>query len=220
MMIEDFGARVASVWAGMQPHTRRMVESALQLTPASAGNTNRSVTGTMTGTVATAPYDSRAEKELSILLSALDERVSEAEHKPATLSTEQIRELKRTADACAIVLQNQAQSAEAFAQLIERSIKTRAFSQIDALADTIQARLAPSEICELTRHTNPAVRALAQEALALSSTATLVELLSDQVDSDAARSALERQAKEYGSDEARWIVNALDRTDADEDEDE
>jgi hypothetical protein len=44
--------------------------------------------------------------------------------------------------------------------------------------------------------------------------------LSDQVDSDAARSALERQAKEYGSDEARWIVNALDRTDADEDEDE
>ncbi|HVG38323.1 MAG TPA: hypothetical protein VM870_03485 [Pyrinomonadaceae bacterium] len=171
-------------------------------------------------TVAAAPYDSRGEKELSNLLSALDERASEAESRPTTLNDEQVRELKRTADATATVLQNQAQSAEAFAQLIERSIRARAFARIDALADTIQSRLAPSEICELTRHQNPAVRALAQEALALSSTATLVDLLSDQIDCDAARAALERQARDYGSDEARWIVNALERTDGEDEDDE
>jgi hypothetical protein len=43
----------------------------------------------------------------------------------------------------------------------------------------------------------------------------LVSLLSDPVDSEIARDALRRQAVEYGSEEARQIVNALDQVDLD-----
>jgi hypothetical protein len=45
----------------------------------------------------------------------------------------------------------------------------------------------------------------------------LVTLLSDPVDTDIAREALRKQANEFGSDEARQIVNALDQSDASED---
>jgi hypothetical protein len=38
-------------------------------------------------------------------------------------------------------------------------------------------------------------------------------LLNDPVDSDTARAALRRQVVEYGSEEARQIVNALDQAD-------
>lgn len=207
MMMEDFGAQVASVWAGMRPHTRRLVESALQ-------SPNYGVARALPAT----PYDSRAERELSILLKALDERA--ASSRSAVLNAEQSRELKRMANACATLLQNQAQSAEAFAQLIERAVGAHDYARIDYLADTISGRLAPSELCELTRHAAPAVRAIGQEALSQTSTSTLVNLLGDQVDAAAARDALERQAKDYGSDEARWIVSALDRSDADAEEDE
>ncbi|MEJ7615860.1 MAG: hypothetical protein WKF30_02540 [Pyrinomonadaceae bacterium] len=208
MIMEDFGAQVASVWAGMRPHTRRLIESALQ-------SPNYGVARALPAT----PYDSRAERELSVLLKALDERAASPSSN-ALLNAEQSRELKRMADACATLLQNQAQSAEAFAQLIERAINTHDYARIDYLADTISGRLAPSELCELTRHAAPAVRAIGQEALSQTSTSTLVNLLGDQVDAATAREALERQAKDYGSDEARWIVSALDRSDADAEEDE
>jgi hypothetical protein len=46
----------------------------------------------------------------------------------------------------------------------------------------------------------------------------LVELLGDPVDSDVARNALELQADDYGSEEARWVVSALERADASEEE--
>jgi hypothetical protein len=41
----------------------------------------------------------------------------------------------------------------------------------------------------------------------------LAGLLNDPIDSDTARAALRRQVVEYGSEEARQIVNALDQAD-------
>jgi hypothetical protein len=46
----------------------------------------------------------------------------------------------------------------------------------------------------------------------------LIGLLADPVDADVARDALERQADEYGSEEARQIVRLLDQADLLEDD--
>jgi hypothetical protein len=205
MMIEDFGARVVSVWEGLRQTTRSLIVGALQSPPAVAAQPPRKVM----------PYDARADWELSRLLSALEERARDA---TASLNPEQARELRRMADTCAAVLQNQTQSAEVFAQLVERALSLHDYARIDALADALAVRFAPSEICELARHTDVIVRALAQEALAQAPTTLLVELLADPVDSDVAREALERQAAEYGSEAARHIVNALHLADIAEDD--
>ena len=90
----------------------------------------------------------------------------------------------------------------------------RDYARLDALADSL-TRFAPSEICELARSQDVVVRALANEALALFPTSVLVSLLSDPVDSEIGRDALRRQAVEYGSEEARQIVSALDQVDLD-----
>jgi hypothetical protein len=42
----------------------------------------------------------------------------------------------------------------------------------------------------------------------------LIGLLSDPVDSEIGRDALRRQAQDYGSEEARQIVNALAQVDS------
>ena len=83
VMIEDFGARVASVWEGMRPTTRSLIVGALQSSNAGAGaaSTTRN---------SGSPYDARADWELSRLLAALDERATEA---GASLNAEQAREL-------------------------------------------------------------------------------------------------------------------------------
>jgi hypothetical protein len=208
MTIEDFGARVASVWQGLRPSTRSLVERALaaSLPPASPNANARAETS----------YDARSEWELSRLLAALDERA--AERGPSVLSADQTRDLSRVAETCVRVLHREARSAEVFAQLFERALRSRDYARVDALADVMAGRLAPSELCELARNANPAVRAVAQEALLQLPTGALVGLLGDPVDSETARNALEGQADEYGSEEARWIVNALDQADeADED---
>jgi len=208
VMIEDFGARVVSVWQGLRPSTRSLVERALSSSqpPANINPAPRAETS----------YDARSEWELSRLLAALDERA--AETGVSVLSAEQTRELSRMAETCASVLHHGARSAEVFAQLLGRALRSRDYVRVDALADVMTARLAPSELCELARCPDPAVRAVAQEALLQLPTASLVGLLGDPVDSDTARYALEGQADEYGSEEARWIVNALDQADeADED---
>lgn len=207
-MIEDFGARVVSVWEGMRPTTRSLIVGALQSSNAGAGaaSTTRN---------SGSPYDARADWELSRLLAALDERATEA---GASLNAEQARELRRMAETCAVVLQHQTQSAEVFAQLVERAFGLHDYARIDALADALAARFAPSEVCELARYPHVVVRALAQESLAQSPTAMLIGLLTDPVDSDVARDALERQAEEYGSDQARQIVHLLNQADMAEDE--
>jgi hypothetical protein len=208
MMIEDFGARVASVWEGLRSTTRNLVEKALQSSLAGSAVTQPP-------RAEGRPYDARADWELSRLLSALDERAREA---GASLNAEQAKELRRMADTTALVLQSQTQSAEIFAQLVARAYRMHDYARIDQLADALTARFAPTEICELARCNNAVVRALAQEALAQAPISLIVGLLVDPVDSEIAREALERQAIEYGSEEARRIVNVLDQADAVEDD--
>ena len=200
--MEDFGGRLASVWSELRPTTRGLVERALQ-TPsgsAAARNTN----------AANAPYDARADLELSRLLAALDERALET---GASLETEKENQLRRMAETCAAVLQEKTRSAEVFAQLVHRADSQRDYARIDALADAL-AGFAPSEICELARSQDVVVRALANETLAQFPTNALVGLLGDPVDSEVARDALRRQAIDYGSEEARQIVNALAQVDS------
>jgi hypothetical protein len=211
MTIEDFGARVVSVWQGLRPSTRNLVVRALTTTtpaPQTTAAANASRTD--------AAYDPRSEWELSRLLAALDERADEKTG--ARLSDEQSRDLLRIAETCASVLQRQARSAEVFSQLLSRAVRAKDYTRVDALADVMSARLVPSELSEMARDPNPSVRAVAQEALLQLPTSTLVSLLGDPVDADTARSALEAQAVEYDSEEARIIVHALEQVEEDEED--
>ena len=99
-------------------------------------------------------------------------------------------ELRRIADTCAAVLQEKSRSADVFAQLVRRADKQRDYKRIDALADSL-TQFAPSEICELARSQDVVVRALSSEALAQFPTQVLIGLLSDPVDSEIARDALQ-----------------------------
>ncbi len=204
--MEDFGGRLASVWSELRPTTRGLVERALQppnAPPAPARNPNPN-----------APYDARADHELSRLLAALDERAQETN---ASLEAEKENQLRHIADTCAAVLQEKTRSAEVFAQLVRRADGQRDYKRIDALADALTG-FAPSEICELARSPDVVVRALANESLAQFPTSVLIGLLSDPVDSEIARDALRRQAIDYGSEEARQVVNALAQVDASNDD--
>src|SRR2546423_15687263 len=122
MTIEDFGARVASVWQGLRPSTRSLVERALTTTtaaPQAAAAANASRTD--------AAYDARSEWELSKLLAALDER---ADEKTGTrLSDEQSRDLLRVAETCASVLHRQARTAEVFSQLLGRALRVKDYAR-------------------------------------------------------------------------------------------
>jgi hypothetical protein len=198
LTIEDFGGRVATVWSELRPTTRGLVELALQ---------NSSTTSSPARNV---PYDPRADLELSRLLTALDDRASET---GTSLETEKGNELRRVADTCAAVLQEKTQSAEVFTQLVRRAHQQRDYARIDTLADALISRFAPSEICELSRSDDLIVRALANEAMAQVPVSVLVALLSDPVDSEIARAALQRQATEYGSEEARQVLNAINHID-------
>jgi hypothetical protein len=204
--MKDFGGRLESVWSELRPTTRGLVERALQTPsnpPAPLRNPNSK----------NAPYDARADHELSRLLTALDESALET---GAALETEKEIQLRHMADTCAVVLQEKTRSAEVFEQLVRRASDRRDYARIDALADSL-AGFAPSEICELARSQDVVVRALANETLAQFPTSALVGLLGDPVDSEIARDALRRQALEYGSEEARQIVNALAQVDASDD---
>jgi hypothetical protein len=210
MSLQDFGARVASVWEGLRPSTRNLVERAFLAaqSPTGANVSKPSRTG--------APYDARSEWELSRLLTALDERAAEKD--AGTMSAELSSQLSRLAETCAGVLHQQARSAEVFAQLFERAFRSKNYKRVDALADELTRRLPPSEACELARHANPAVRAIAQEALLQTPIPVLVALLGDPVDAEIARAALEYQAEALGSEEARMIVTALNHADAVDDD--
>jgi hypothetical protein len=194
--IEDFGVRVASVWQGLRSTTRDLVENALSST--AAGTSSRPL-----------PYDPRADWELSGLLTVLDDRATEARE---SLSKEQAGNLEKMADTCVRVLLDRTQSAEVFAQLVERAHARRDYKGIDALADVLAKRLAPAEICELARSGNVVIRALAHECLVAAPTSVLIGLLRDPVDASIAREVLERQAVDYGSEEARQIVNYLEQS--------
>ena len=206
MLIEEFGARVASVWQGLRPATRSLVVRALGAAQAAGGGAKVQRTG----------YDACSEWELSRLLAALDARA--ADGASAGLSGEQACALGQVAETCAGVLHREARSAEVFGQLLERALRARDFTRVDALADALSERLAPSETCELVRHDNQAVRAIAHEALLQLPVGVLVQLLADPVDAEVARDALEHQADEFESEEARWVVCALDAADSSADD--
>jgi hypothetical protein len=193
--IDDFGARIATVWSQLRPATRGLVERALQA-PVPGAQATRNF-----------QYDARADIELSRFLAALDDRAAE---KSEALDAVTNGKLKSVADTCATVLQEKTESAEVFAQLVRRASSQRDYKRIDLLADALNARFPPSEVCELARSEDKIVRELANEAPARCPISVLTTLLSDPVDSDTARSALRRQVVEYGSEEARQIVNALD----------
>ena len=197
MMIEDFGPRVASVWNDLRLTTRNLIERAWRFPPSSSiAQSARSV-----------PYDPRADHELSRLLAALDAHASESE---SSAKAEPSRRAQRFADACANVLTQQTQSAEVFAQLIQRAHERNDYATVDALAGTLAERLAPSEVCELARSNNVVVRALAQEALTQMPAPLLASLLRDPVDAVVARVALERQAGEYLSEEAQQVLREFE----------
>src|SRR5215204_2121789 len=198
MTIDDFGSRIATVWSQLRPATRGLVERALQST-ATGSQTSRNF-----------QYDVRADLELSRFLAALDDRAAE---KTNVLDAEKNGKLKSIADTCAAVLLEKTESAEVFAQLVRRAESQRDYRRIDTLADTLTARFPASEICELARSEDTIARELANEALARCPVSMLAALLNDPVDAETARAALRRQIVEYGSEEARQLVNALDQVD-------
>lgn len=194
LFIDDFGSRIASVWSELRPATRGLVERALQTAngPQAARNFQ---------------YDARADLELSRFLAALDDRAAE---KTNDLDPEKNGKLKSIADTCAAVLLEKTESAEVFTQLVRRAEMQRDYHRIDTLADALTSRFPPSEICELARSGDTIVRELANEALARCPVSVLLTLLNDPVDAETARAALRRQVVEYGSEEARQILVALD----------
>jgi len=194
LSIDDFGSRIASVWSELRPATRGLVERAFQT--ANAPHAERNF-----------QYDARADLELSRFLAALDDRAAE---KTNALDAEQNGKLKSIADTCAAVLLEKTESAEVFTQLVRRAAMQRDYRRIDILADALTSRFPPSEICELARSGDAIVRELANEALARCPLALLTSLLNDPVDAETARAALRRQIVEYGSEEARQIIQALD----------
>jgi len=198
LAIEDLGSRVATVWSELRPATRGFVERALQ-----AGSGNPQPTRNF-------HYDARADLELSRFLTALDDRIAEKNEDVDLANTVKV---KTVAEACAAVLQEKTESAEVFSQLVRRADSQRDYKRIDALADALNSRFPPSELCELARSQDAIVRELANEALARCPISILATLLSDPVDSETARAALRRQIVEYGSEEARQIVNVLDQSD-------
>ena len=198
LITEDFGSRIATAWSELRPATRGLVERAHQST---AGGTS---------VARNFQYDARADLELSRFLAALDDRVAE---KTEELDAEKNGKLKSIADTCAAVLLEKTESAEVFTQLVRRAQTQKDYRRIDTLADALNSRFPPSEICELARSEEIVVRELANEALARCPVSILASLLNDPVDAETARAALRRQVVEYGSEEARQIVNVLDQSD-------
>ena len=194
MINEKFGSRVTSVWNDLRPQTRTLLERAWHAMPTTKVEHART-------------YDPRADRELSQLLAALDERTQRQE--AGASEDEPAKQARRLADTCVQMLTEQTQSAEVFAQLIQRAHARHQFARLDELANGMSMRLAPSELCDMARSSNVVVRALAHEVLAQAPTSLLRALLHDPIDAEVARSVLERQAHEFGSEEARRTLHEL-----------
>ena len=198
MTIKDFGARVESVWEGLRPMTKKMLVKALQ---ERSGNALPVPTQKFS-------YDAHADWELSRLLSALDEQAKNAEVKN---DAEKLREIRQLAETCASVLEQKTESAEVFIQLATRAIQRNDFKKVDRLADILAERFSAGEVAEIIRSTELAqIRAIGFETLAMMPVSLLLPLLDDAVYFEIARNALEQQAFEFESDEAREVLEQLD----------
>ena len=198
MMIKEFGGRVASVWDGLRPMTRKMLVGALQSNnPATSQNQTSKFS-----------YDAHADWEVSRLLSALDD---ETKTKEARTDPKKLAEIKQLAETCASVLEAQSASAEVFIQLAERVIKENDYGRLDKLADRLAIRFSAGEIAEIVRQTDlPQIRAIAYETLSMLPVQSILPLLDDPLYAEIAAGALEQKAYEFDSDEARDILDQLD----------
>ncbi|HEV2904618.1 MAG TPA: hypothetical protein VGW32_06200 [Pyrinomonadaceae bacterium] len=194
MINEKFGSRVTSAWNDLRPQTRTLLERAWQSTPPATVEQSRT-------------YDPRADRELSKLLAALDEQT---QRQAGGSEDESARQARRLADTCVQMLTQQTQSAEVFAQLIQRAHARQQFARLDELANAMALRLAPSELCDMARSPNVVVRALANEVLTQAPPSLLRALLHDPIDAEVARSVLERQAHEFGLEEAKRTLREID----------
>lgn len=193
MTIKDFGARVESVWEGLRPVTKKMLSGAIE----APVKPNRKFS-----------YDAHADWELSRLLSVLDEQT---ENKEIKKDAEKLREIKSFGDTCARVLESQTESAEVFIQLSKRALARNDFKKFEELADILASRFSAGEIAEIIRQTDMAqIRAVAYETLSMMPIPALLKVLDDPLYYDIVRNALEQQAFEYESDEARAILEHLD----------
>lgn len=198
MTIKDFGARVESVWEGLRPVTKKMIVRALQ---EKSGNA-------LTAPTQKFSYDAHADWELSRLLSALDEQAKTAEVKS---DAEKLREIRQLAETCASVLESKTESAEVFIQLTTRAVQRNDFNKIDRLADILGERFSATEIAEIIRQTELAqIRAIAFETLAMMPVSAILPLLDDSIYFEIARNALEQQAFEFESEEAREILDQME----------
>jgi hypothetical protein len=200
MTIKDFGARVESVWEGLRPVTKKMLSGATE----APAKPNRKFS-----------YDAHADWELSRLLSVLDEQ---SENNEIKQDAEKLREIKEFSETCARVLEAQTESAEVFIQLAKRALARNDFRKIDELADILASRFSAGEVAEIVRQTDMAqIRALGYESLALMPVSSLLKVLDDPIYFEIIRNALEQQAFEYESDEARAILEQLEFGELNED---
>jgi hypothetical protein len=198
MTMKEFGGRVATIWEGLRPVTRKMLVGAMQ-----SGYPAPATTKTPKYS-----YDAHADWEVSRLLSALDEQTKSSEIKedPAKLT-----EICQLADTCVRVLESQSASAEVFIQLAERAILENDYDRLDTLADRLVERYSAGEIAEIIRQTDrPQVRAIAYETLAMLPIGSLLPLLDDSLYAGIAAAALEQKAYEFDSDEARDVLEQFD----------
>ena len=195
-MIKDLGAGVVSVWEGLRPITKKMLEGAM----------NASSTSTPNISAQKFAYDAHADWELSRLLSALDEQSKKIVRNTGVLS-----EISQLAETCVLVLEARSGSAEVFIQLAERAIKRHDYNKLDKLADRLSERFSVAEIAEIIRQTDvPQIRAIAYETLALMPVSAILPLLDDSLYAEIAANALEQKAYEYDSDEARDLLDQFD----------
>ena len=197
MMIKDFGGRVASVWEGLRPITKKMLVGAMQSTGSAPAPQ-----------VARKYYDAHADWEVSRLLTALDEESTAVEVRK---DAAKLTEIEQLADTCVRVLEDQTASAEVFIQLAERALKENDYDHLDKLADRLAERFSVSEISEIIRQTTvPQIRAIAYETLAMMPVQSLTPMLDDPLYAGIAASALELKAFEFDSEEARDVLDLFD----------
>jgi hypothetical protein len=195
-MIKDLGAGVVTVWEGLRPVTKKMLEGVMNATGTSTPNSSAQKFA----------YDAHADWELSRLLSALDEQT-----KTSPKNADILNEIAQLAETCVRVLEAQSGSAEVFIQLAERAIKQHDYNKLDKLADRLGERFSAGEIAEIVRQTEvPQIRAIAYETLALLPVPTILPLLDDPLYADIAANALEQKAYEYDSEEARDLLDQFD----------
>ncbi len=197
-MIKNFGARVEKVWEGLRPLTKKLIVGALQ---ASSANLPTFQSQKFS-------YDTQSDWELSRLLTALDEQLKDAEVRKDSAKLAEINELAET---IVRVLEAQTESAEVFIQLAERILKRNDYDKFDKLADALGTRFSAGEIAEIIRQTEMAqIRAVAYETLALMPTSALMTIFDDPLYAEISLNALEQQAFEYESEEAREVLEQID----------